>query len=487
MSPERVRELVSSIHDGTIGEHELGGLETELLVNPQARELYLAYSEIESSLEWGLTSEQFVAPLLRLESINKAGRQSAHAEHMTGKICRARLSQRLVSRWVIAAAIMIAAGIGFLVAQRTLKQADYLVAGAPDIQISPVSVGLVEGLSTNCVWYLENRASNNDQPRVVVGDAIRVVQGEAQIKYDQGVTVVLAAPAVYEITGQNESRLIQGRLRGNVAESGHGFVVNTPRASVVDYGTKFGVNVENSGATDVVVFEGEVGVESNETKDSRLLKMGDGVRFDLHGTMSRLVAFDSRHFPSEDCSAPERRAPIITEVQDNMLRSDNLKYYEIVIGGMREDVRAYVDREFHQWNGFKETGIPPYLQGADFVRMFNDDKIDSRFELSVTVGQPAMLYVLYNNTEKHTPSWLRDGYEFTGDVIGLDVGPFVGWTRTYTEEDFTTGVGPGDSIDAMFQVWRKRIDKPSTLKLGENEQRNSRNSNMYAIAAVPLD
>jgi hypothetical protein len=119
--------------------------------------------------------------------------------------------------------------------------------------------------------------------------------------------------------------------------------------------------------------------------------------------------------------------------------------------------------------------------------MFNDDKIDSRFELSVTVGQPATLYVLYNNTEKHIPSWLRDEFEFTGDLIGLDVGPFVGWTRTYTEKDFKTGVGPGDSVDAAFQVWRKRIDQPTTLELGENEQRDSKNSNMYSIAAVPLN
>ena len=128
------------------------------------------------------------------------------------------------------------------------------------------------------------------------------------------------------------------------------------------------------------------------------------------------------------------RPLIISSVRDNIKRPGTWSFYEIVHAGMQEDGLAFVDREFHQWNGVDASGMPAYLLGADYVRMFNDDKVDNSFEMYVTIDRPAMLYVFFDD-RLTPPKWLRDNFEDTGDNIGMDVGPFTeGELESYGRE-----------------------------------------------------
>ena len=56
-----------------------------------------------------------------------------------------------------------------------------------------------------------------------------------------------------------------------------GFTLVTPTEKVVDLGTAFGIEVADSGATSVAVFEGEV--ELHGTKQPRLLQAGQSTIF----------------------------------------------------------------------------------------------------------------------------------------------------------------------------------------------------------------
>ena len=96
--------------------------------------------------------------------------------------------------------------------------------------------------------------------------------------------------------------LVQQLARARIDKGAEGFTVQTPRAKVVDYGTEFGIDVNGMGSTDVVVFKGQVGVEYTSKGGERLavlqrLRMGQGIRVDEVGTVSRIVAITSSSFP----------------------------------------------------------------------------------------------------------------------------------------------------------------------------------------------
>jgi hypothetical protein len=117
--------------------------------------------------------------------------------------------------------------------------------------------------------------------RLRVGDELRLKQGVAKLEFASDATAVLFGPARMKITGRGEVLLIDGRLTGR-SESGD-FVVNTPSARVIDIGTAFGVVVK-ADETNVVVFEGEVDVQSDhERKEAVRLTTGMSIRADKAG------------------------------------------------------------------------------------------------------------------------------------------------------------------------------------------------------------
>jgi hypothetical protein len=359
---------------------------------------------------------------------------------------------------------------------------------ADQAAIGPV-LGRVGDQSHDCEWFVEKRSDSDDRA-LRVGETLRVVKGEISIEYDRGIFISLSAPAIYEFSSPMSGRLIRGQLKARIEKGAEGFAVQTPRAKVVDLGTVFGVGVSGTGSTDVVVFKGEVDVQYASKQGDRLavlqrLRMGQGMRVDEVGTASRIAAITSGSFPDGATSQVRERPLIISAVRDNIRRPGNWSYYEIVHGGLREDALAFVDREFHEWNGVDKSGMPAYLLGADYVRMFNDDKVDDKFEMYLTVDRPAMLFVFFDD-RLSPPKWLRDNFQNTGDKIGMDVGPFTEANLVFTAERFSTGIGPGVSVDNVLSIWQRRVPVPTTLRLGATEAPNT-DINMYAVAAIPLE
>jgi hypothetical protein len=317
-----------------------------------------------------------------------------------------------------------------------------------------------------------------------------LLEGEISFEYDRGIFISLSAPATYEFSSPMSGRLLRGQFKARVEKGGVGFAVQTPRARVVDFGTEFGINVNDLGSTDVVVFRGEVEVQYDSKGGERLavlqkLRMGQGIRVDEVGTASRLVAITNSSFPGSVSSRVQDRPLIISAVRDNIRRPGNWSFYEIVHAGLQEDVLAFVDREFHQWNGVDASGMPSYLIGADFVRMFNDDKVDHSFEMYVTIDSPAILFVFFDD-RLEPPEWLRENFENTGHKIGMDVGPFIEGNLVFTADRFDTGIGSGASVDNVLSIWQRYVPVPTTLRLGATET-PSTDINMYSLAAIPLE
>ncbi len=83
--------------------------------------------------------------------------------------------------------------------------------------------------------------------------------GSLELSFPTGVKVLIAPESLFQVTGNNSLHLTQGMLFARVTTpAGKGFTVDTPRGSIVDLGTVFGVEVDEIKSSAVQVFKGEV-------------------------------------------------------------------------------------------------------------------------------------------------------------------------------------------------------------------------------------
>lgn len=110
----------------------------------------------------------------------------------------------------------------------------------------------------------DGRLSNTSQPdfllRLRRGEPLTIERGLAEIEYFSGATLILHGPATFIPTGSQSGRLVSGRISGEVSKGD--FTLRTPSADVIDLGTAFGVSVDDSNNTEVIVFDGKVRVSA---------------------------------------------------------------------------------------------------------------------------------------------------------------------------------------------------------------------------------
>ncbi len=471
-----LREQIDALLRGVIEHEQFQQLQDRLKSDPAARELYLAELEVESLLNQGgensdrPKNQQPVFPTVDLsESPNSPPAVFG--------------GQGFLSYFVLALTVLATTGLMWSAGMLALPNfASNAVTEYPTPLLSKLQT-----LSEDCKWYVE-KSRGTDARSCRIGDVIRVTLGQLAVIYPSGTRVVLQSPAAYELTSATSAKMLVGRLTATVPESGIGFTVITPQADVIDLGTEFGVDVESDGATDVVVFEGEVDVDFHDrTAQVQRLQMGEAVRLDAVGTTSRLNWINGDAYSNQPVNL-SARPPLISEVRDNIERDSKvLNFYEIIPGGLAEDALAYVDRIAHQYNGVDSEGLPSYLIGADYVKMFNSDKFNKKSRVEVTISAPANLYILIDNRET-PPQWLTDAFRDTGDDVGLDNGPYQ--SQAFGKQWFNrgpSGVGPGVSIDDEMSVWVKQVASPGVVELGPMATTAEVGANMYGILATPLE
>jgi hypothetical protein len=340
--------------------------------------------------------------------------------------------------------------------------------------------------------------------------SIRLASGSAKISLPAVGYMVVDGPAEVDLIDPMRVRVSEGRVRIRVTEkTGRGFVVETPNGNVTDLGTEFGLDVPRGGKAGLVVFDGavdlevrqdEVGNQSQSTDALRVKRFtqGEGVTFDQRGRMDRIssiVTGNAATFLQTGEATATGQPPLIASVDDNRQSSETMNYYEIVPGGLREDALNYVERP-HQWNGATKEGIPSYLLGADYVKLFNEDPRKQDRQILVALSRPAKLYIFFDDRVP-VPAWLSANFRNTGDKIGEDSGPW-GKKRHQNKVD----LGPGNSIDNIFSVWERVVTKAQTVGLGPTPgllessgppvagaagRQVMPGASMFGIAAVPWE
>jgi hypothetical protein len=494
----QLRRQISAWCDGAIQPGELEQLQATLAGSEAARELFIQFMQIHTRLQSQALGKEYLETLALPPLGTIQSSATLPVPHPPGLLHMIRLSTGSVARLGWAALLLVGILAWSAFRQPNRPEAPVPLAELHTASHSPNSV-LLPGItqpaavlahvtehSDDCQWFLDQGSEARSTPadNVCGGQTIRATKGMMKLTFLNGTVVTLHAPALFKVISDMRTQVLLGKVTARVAKGAEGFSVLTPRATVIDLGTEFGIEVNEVGATDVVVFKGEVNLDyitEDDVARRQRLHIGEAMHLDAEGTASRIVAITDQRY-SDTPPVESLRPPVITAVRDNIQR-DAWNYYEIVQGGMHEDAKAFADRPEHEWNGVTTAGMPAYLIGGDYVKTFNNDKIKREIEITVTLNRAAKLYILFDKRIP-PPQWLMENFRNTGDEIGVDEGVFSVDGVLYPNHHI--GVGPGVSIDNVSTVWECDCHGPCSVQLGPTES-TTVDINMYGIVAVPMD
>ncbi|MEO1524891.1 MAG: FecR domain-containing protein [Planctomycetota bacterium] len=259
---QRIRELASTVMDGTCGEDQRRELNQILRGNDAARDEYLAALDLHAVLMTDLSvgSSTDTAPVPPVTPKSHSREPSSH-------------------RWVRVGAIAaLAAGLLLFVS---------LIGNAPSESPSFVTIAQLN----NAVW----QSDRFDVGNRFGATTMRLESGLVRLEYDSGVELTLEGPAELTLISAEQAELSGGLLTATVPPGAEGFSVDTPTAKVVDLGTSFGIDLREDGFSNVAVFDGEVEVAIPDSEEKRLLTEGESVRIGRDSAIED-VGFDPEPF-----------------------------------------------------------------------------------------------------------------------------------------------------------------------------------------------
>jgi hypothetical protein len=120
-------------------------------------------------------------------------------------------------------------------------------------------------------------------------------EGIIQIRYDDGVQVVIEAPAEYELLTPTEIAVNYGRLYTTVSDAGRGFTVKTQNTRIIDLGTEFGVEADAHGDTYLHVMKGKTMLIAGNRSNKVSVEVGKG--------LAKKISFASQTISDISCNA----------------------------------------------------------------------------------------------------------------------------------------------------------------------------------------
>lgn len=137
--------------------------------------------------------------------------------------------------------------------------------------------------------------------RLRLGEEYALTDGLMEVAFADGATAIIKAPAVFLVADRARLVMKLGRCSVHAPDGAEGFRVETPLTDVVDLGTRFSVDVADSGNTDVQVLEGSAEVHPGASPGSRAapvrLETGQARRYQLKQEVaSEGLAFDPSRY-----------------------------------------------------------------------------------------------------------------------------------------------------------------------------------------------
>ncbi|MEN6308593.1 MAG: FecR family protein [Anaerohalosphaeraceae bacterium] len=260
-----LEELILKEMDGTITETEFTELCDRLRNDPDSLSYYLDFMTLcagmlkpgevtlcetsccdiedigQSALWMALAENERTAEAVHLEKAEPAPALD-HQQLMAG--CRQGVSRVALYTAIISTAALLMMIAFVMTYPRQMRDAVATLSG-----------------SSNAVWR-EDTGLTADKNRLYTHSTLSLQEGFAEITFDNQARIILQSPAQIDIEDYNQIFLRSGKLSAVIPPTAVGFVVRTAAASIVDYGTEFGVTADASGHTEAHVFEGRVELRS---------------------------------------------------------------------------------------------------------------------------------------------------------------------------------------------------------------------------------
>jgi len=129
--------------------------------------------------------------------------------------------------------------------------------------------------SSHAVWRVPRQ-----EPQLRRG-SMTLEQGYAHLTFKRGAKVLIQAPCTFELQSSNKMALENGSMTADVPSQAVGFRVQTLWATIVDYGTEFGLSTGQTDGTEVHVFAGNVRV--GDAASSQVATEGEAAHVDQAG------------------------------------------------------------------------------------------------------------------------------------------------------------------------------------------------------------
>jgi hypothetical protein len=251
---EELGRLAAALCDGQLRPDEAARLEQLAGQSNEARQFFLRYLELHGELYWetavsaGRDASAVVESALGTPRPDARVAEAGRAPRPAGK---ARKSRR---RWIAAAATVASI---LLAALSSVAFYRFWHSG-PERLSQPGTVAHLAA-TFEAVWSKGEGAVEGKG--LAVGRTLALDKGLAQIHFQDEAEVLLRGPARFELAGPSEGLLRAGSLVADLAGEQAGLRIGTPSATIVDLGTAFGVTVDQSGYTEVHVFDGTAEVQ----------------------------------------------------------------------------------------------------------------------------------------------------------------------------------------------------------------------------------
>lgn len=172
---------------------------------------------------------------------------------------------------------------------------------------------------------------------------------------------------------------------------------------------------------------------------------------------------------------------VYPEIFTNLVAVNNTKGVIINPSPMKDGVAAYSDRS-HAW-----AAVPPILQGAQFVKFGQDDKLTAGLEVSFNAARDATFFLLIDNR-------IGDNVGGNNPAAGTDNPPTLGngvmdWVLNSGFVDSGLDIGLDENpvtgtvtIDQSYSIYFRQVSAGETFTFYQQADGSQRN--MYGVAGV---
>jgi hypothetical protein len=274
--------------------------------------------------------------------------------------------------------------------------------GVPVVEVARgPGIALVSQLDS-VQWELAGMP-NPGEGTILSPGRVHIFSGRVVVSFFSGVMLTLEGPADVDLLSFNRVFCRFGKLRAQVPPGAEGFVIRSPGSAVVDMGTELGVNVDASGKTRVMVFEGKAEAALLDASGSpmRTQIVGQSHAFEIDPSTNQIV--EATASPEGFTSPPGGEvAPLALDAAypQAVLRSRPRSYWRfesLVDGTLTNEIDG--GPPLHSHGGISLSGDAPgrrcVVFGSDSPDQFLS--LDSVWELAPLPGHAVEFWFLAEN------------------------------------------------------------------------------------------